>query len=161
MVAVCTAALGDGDNDVAQIGGIGVGTADRAAMRTRKGIGNHIAGGVCCHRLILKDLCGKGNGLKVLDLHVVAQGIIESHIAAILGLVRNMRGACRFGGYGFEDVRKDLVQPRRAGSRQIVIGIGRFGAEVPVIGTEQPITFIRVSGKGVVAGDRLHELVFF
>ena len=160
MVAFCAAAMGDGDFDIRQIGGIGVGVVDRVVMRTRKGIGIHIAGGVCCHRLFLKDLCGKGNGLKALDFHVIAQGIFESHIAAILGLVRNMRGACRFGRYRREDVLKDLVQPSRIGSRQIVIGIGRFGAEVPVIGTEQPITFIRVSGKGVVAGDRLHELVF-
>ena len=155
--------MGDGDFDILQIGGIGVGVADRAAV-TRKGIGIHIAiaGSAMCH--IRKDLFGKGNGLKVLDLHVIAQGIIESHIAFFLGLVRNMRGACRFGGYRREDVLKDLVQPVSAGSRQIVIGIGRSVAEVPFPGIEQPRWIIRfpgVSGRGVVAGDRLHELVFF
>ena len=157
MVAVCAAAMGDGDFDILQIGGIGVGVADRAAV-TRKGIGIHIAiaGNAMCH--IRKDLFGKGNGLKVLDLHVIAQGIIESHIAFFVGLVRNMRGACRFGGYRREDVLKDLVQPVSAGSRQIVIGIGRSVAEVPFILYDARF---RVGSRGVVAGDRLHELVFF
>ena len=158
MVALCAAAMGDGDFDIRQIGGIGVGAADRFVMRTRKGIGIHIAGSFFFH--ILKDLCGKGNGLKAIDFHIVAQGIFESHIAAILGLVRNMRGACRFGGYRREDVLKDLVQLRRIGSRQIVIGIGRFGAEVPAPVTAKKTRSPGVSGKGVVAGDRLHELVF-
>ena len=161
VVADTAAAMGDGDNDILQIGGIGVGVADRAAV-TRKGIGIHSFGLV--YVFGRKDLFGKGNGLKVFDFHVIAQGIIESHIAFFLGLVRNLRGACRFGGYRREDVLKDLVQPVSAGSRQIVIGIGRSVAEVPDPGNEHPQWIIRipgVSGRGVVAGDRLHELVFF
>ena len=161
VVAVCAAAMGDGDFDILQIGGIGVGAADRAAV-TRKGIG--ILSWGLVYGFDLKDLCGKGNGLKVFDFHVIAQGIIESHVAVCFGLVRNMRGACRCGRYRREDVRKDILQLISAGSRHIVICIGRFVAEVPDPGMERPQWIIRipgVSGRGVVAGDRLHELVFF
>ena len=162
MVAVTAAATGDGDNDVAQIGCIGVGTADRVVMLATKGIDIPRVGGGSLH--LRKDLVGKGDGLKVFDFHVIAQGIIESHIAFFLGLVRNLRGACRCGRYRREDVRKDILQLISAGSRHIVICIVRAVAEVPFPGTEQPPWIIRfpgVSGRGVVAGDRLHELVFF
>ena len=155
-VADTAAAMGDGDNDVAQIGCIGVGTADRVVMLARKGIGIHIAGGFFAR--LRKDLVGKGNGLKALDFHIIAQGIIESHVAFFLGLVRNLRGACRFGGYRREDVLKDLVQPVSAGSRHIVICIVGSVAEVPFILYDARF---RVGSRGVVAGDRLHELVFF
>ena len=162
MVAVCAVAMGDGDNDVAQIGFLGVGAADRVFMLTLKDIGIHIAGFFFAR--LRKDLVGKGNGLKALDFHIIAQGIIESHIAFFLGLVRNLRGACRCGRYRREDVRKDILQLISAGSRHIVICLVRSVAEVPFPGTEQPPWIIRfpgVSGRGVVAGDRLHELVFF
>ena len=135
-VALCDAAMGDGDNDVAQIGCIGVGTADRVVMLTRKGIGIHIAGGFFARPR--KDLVGKGNGLKALDFHIIAQGIIESHVAVCFGLVRNMRGACRCGRYRREDVRKDILQLISTGSRHIVICIVRFVAEVPAPITAQP-----------------------
>ena len=155
-VADTAAAMGDGDNDVAQIGCIGVGTADRVFMLTLKDIGIRRVGGGFVH--LRKDLVGKGNGLKALDFHIIAQGIIESHIAFFLGLVRNLRGACRFGGYSREDVLKDLVQPVSAGSRHIVICIVGSVAEVPFILYDARF---RVGSRGVVAGDRLHELVFF
>ena len=157
-VADTAVATGDGDNDVAQIGCIGVGTADRVVMLARKGIGIHIAGAF--YARLRKDLVGKGNGLKALDFHIIAQGIIESHVAVCFGFVRNMRGACRFGGYRREDVLKDRLQPISAGSRHIVICLVRFVAEVPVPVTTPPLIYMRVSGKGVVAGDRLHKLVF-
>ena len=156
MVAVTAAAMGDGDNDVAQIGCIGVGTADRVVMLARKGIGIHIAGAF--YARLRKDLVGKGNGLKALDFHIIAQGIIESHIAFLLGLARNMRGAWQCDRYGIEDVLKDRAQLRRAGSRHIVICLVRSVAEVPV--PLQGAFRSRVSGRGVVAGDRLHEFVF-
>ena len=155
-VADTAAATGDGDNDVAQIGCIGVGTADRVFMLTLKDIGILRVGAGSLH--LRKDLVGKGNGLKALDFHIIAQGIIESHIAFFLGLVRNLRGACRFGGYRREDVLKDLVQPVSAGSRHIVICIVGSVAEVPFILYDARF---RVGSRGVVAGDRLHELVFF
>ena len=155
MVAVTAAAMGDGDNDVFQIGCLGVGTADRVVMLARKGIGIHIAGAF--YARLRKDLVGKGNGLKALDFHIVAQGIIESHVAVCFGFVRNMRGACQCDRYGIEDVLKDLLQRISAGSRHIVICIVRSVAEVPVPGSFG----FRVSGKGVVAGDRLHILVCF
>ena len=160
-VAGTAAAMGDGDNDVAQIGCMGVGAADRVCMLTLKGIGIHRVGGFCVH--LRKDLVGKGNGLKALDYHIIAQGIIESHVAVCFGLVRNMRGACRCGRYRREDVRKDILQPISAGSRHIVICIGRFVAEVPAPVTSPPkktAANVGVGGKGVVARDRLHELVF-
>ena len=156
-VADTAAAMGDGDNDVAQIGCIGVDTADRVFMLTLKDIGIRRVGGGFVH--LRKDLVGKGNGLKALDFHIIAQGIIESHIAFFLGLVRNLRGACRFGGYRREDVRKDILQLISAGSRHIVICLVRSVAEVPF--PLQGAFRSRVSGRGVVAGDRLHELVFF
>ena len=156
VVAVTAAAMGDGDNDVAQIGCIGVGTADRVVMLARKGIGIHIAGAF--YARLRKDLVGKGNGLKALDFHIIAQGIIESHIAFFLGLVRNLRGACRCGRYRREDVRKDILQLISAGSRHIVVCLVRSVAEVPCILYDARF---RVGSRGVVAGDRLHELVFF
>ena len=155
VVAVTAVAMGDGDNDILQIGGIGVGVADRAAV-TRKGIGIHSWGLV--YGFVPKDLFGKGNGLKVFDFHVIAQGIIESHIAFFLGVVRNLRGACRCGRYRREDVLKDILQPISAGSRHIVICLVRSVAEVPF--PLQGAFRSRVSGRGVVAGDRLHEFVF-
>ena len=155
MVAVTAAAMGDGDNDVFQIGCLGVGAADRVFMLTLKDIGIHRVGGDLVH--LRKDLVGKGNGLKALDFHIIAQGIIESHVAFLLGLVRNLRGACQCDRYGIEDVLKDRLQPISAGSRHIVICIVRSVAEVPVPGSFG----FRVSGKGVVAGDRLHILVCF
>ena len=161
-VADTAAATGDGDNDVAQIGCIGVGTADRVFMLTLKDIGILRVGAGSLH--LRKDLVGKGNGLKALDFHIIAQGIIESHVAFFLGLVRNLRGACRCGRYRREDVRKDILQLISAGSRHIVVCLVRSVAEVPFPGTEHPRWIIRfpgVSGRGVVAGDRLHELVFF
>ena len=157
-VADTAVATGDGDNDVAQIGCIGVGTADRVFMLTLKDIGILRVGAGSLH--LRKDLVGKGNGLKALDFHIIAQGIIESHVAVCFGFVRNMRGACRFGGYRREDVLKDRLQPISAGSRHIVICLVRFVAEVPVPVTTPPLIYMRVSGKGVVAGDRLHKLVF-
>ena len=156
-VADTAAAMGDGDNDVAQIGCIGVGTADRVVMLARKGIGIHIAGAF--YARLRKDLVGKGNGLKALDFHIIAQGIIESHVAFFLGLVRNLRGACRCGRYRREDVRKDILQLISAGSRHIVVCLVRSVAEVPF--PLQGAFRSRVSSRGVVAGDRLHELVFF
>ena len=157
-VADTAVATGDGDNDVAQIGCIGVGTADRVFMLTLKDIGILRVGAGSLH--LRKDLVGKGDGLKALDFHIIAQGIIESHVAVCFGFVRNMRGACRFGGYRREDVLKDRLQPISAGSRHIVICLVRFVAEVPVPVTTPPLIYMRVSGKGVVAGDRLHKLVF-
>ena len=155
-VADTAAAMGDGDNDVAQIGCIGVGAADRVFMLTLKDIGIHIAGGFFAR--LRKDLVGKGDGLKALDFHIIAQGIIESHVAFFLGLVRNLRGACRCGRYRREDVLKDILQLISAGSRHIVICLVRSVAEVPFILYDARF---RVGSRGVVAGDRLHELVFF
>ena len=154
-VADTAVATGDGDNDVAQIGFLGVGAADRVFMLTLKDIGIHIAGFFFAR--LRKDLVGKGNGLKALDFHIIAQGIIESHIAFFLGLARNLRGAWQCDRYGIEDVLKDILQLISAGSRQIVIGIGRSVAEVPVILS----ALFRVGSRGVVAGDRLHILVCF
>ena len=128
-------------------------------MLARKGIGIHIAGAF--YARLRKDLVGKGNGLKALDFHIIAQGIIESHVAVCFGFVRNLRGACQCDRYGIEDVLKDILQPISAGSRHIVICIGRFGAEVPAPVTAPKTRSPGVGGKGVVAGDRLHVLVCF
>ena len=129
-------------------------------MRALKGIGIYIAifGSGFCH--FLKDIFGKGNSLKTFDFHIIAQGIIESHITLVLGVIRNIRGACRWGRYGCKDALKDIVQLSRAGSCQIVICAGGLAAEVPVVVNIEQVICIRISGIGIVAGDCLHELVF-
>ena len=151
--------MGDGDDDVFQIGCLGVGAADRVFMLTLKDIGIHRVGGDLVH--LRKDLVGKGNGLKALDFHIIAQGIIESYVAVCFGFVRNLRGAFQCDRYGIEDVLKDRLQPISAGSRHIVICLVGFGAEVPAPVTAPKTRSPGVGGKGVVAGDRLHVLVCF
>ena len=153
-------ATGDGDNDVFQIGCLGVSVADRVGTRVRKGVGIYgftVFIGACCFGVFV-NMIGKGNGLKAFDLHIIAQGIIEGHIAARCRIiVIHFRGAGQILSYRLENTVKDLVQPCSAGSRQIVICAGSLGAEVPAI-IVQPI--MGVSGLGIVAGDCLHELVF-
>ena len=152
--------MGDGDKDVAQIGFIGVSVADRAGILVRKGVGIYgftVFIGACCDFGLLVNTTGKGNGLKAFDLHIIAQGIIEGHIAAICRVIANhFRGAGQIVSHRLENTVKDRLQPVSAGSRQIEIWIGGLGAEVPAIAP--PIT--GVSGLGIVAGDCVHELVF-
>ena len=159
-IAGTTAATGDGDKDMAQIGFIGVSVADRAFILVRKGVGIYgftVAIGASCLFVFLVNTTGKGNGLKVFDLHIIAQGIIEGHIAAICRVIANhFRGAGQIVSHRLEDIIKDLVQPCSAGSRQIVIWVGSLGTEVPAIATPPFV----VSGLGIVAGDCVHELVF-
>ena len=155
-IAGTVAAMGDGDNDVFQIGCIGVSVADRAGILVRKGVSIHIA--IRAYRFGLVNTTGKGNGLKVFDLHIIAQGINEGHIAARCRIIANQfRGAGQILSYRLENTVKDLVQPVSAGSRQIVIWIGSRITEVPAIDATPPFG---VSGLGIVAGDCLHELVF-
>ena len=154
-IAGTAAATGDGDKDVAQIGCIGVSVAGRAGILVRKGVSIHIA--ISAFRFVLVNTTGKGNGLKVFDLHIIAQGIIEGHIAAICRIIANhFRGASQIASYRLENTVKDLVQPVSVGSRQIVIWIGGLFTEFPAIATPP----LGVSGLGIVAGDCLHELVF-
>ena len=159
-IAGTAAATGDSDKDMAQIGFIGVSVAGRAGIFVRKGVGIYgftVAIGASCLFGVLVNTTGKGNGLKAFDLHIIAQGIIEGHIAAICRVIANhFRGAGQINSHRIENSFKDLVQPVSAGSRQIVIWIGGLGAEVPAIAP--PIT--GVSGLGIVAGDCVHELVF-
>ena len=149
--------MGDGDKDVAQIGFIGVSVADRAGIRVRKGVGIYGFIVACCFLGVFVNTTGKGNGLKAFDLHIIAQGIIEGHIAAICRIIANhFRGASQIASYRLENTVKDLVQPVSVGSRQIVIWIGGLFTEFPAIATPP----LGVSGLGIVAGDCLHELVF-
>ena len=164
-IAVTAAATGDGDTDVFQIGFTGVSVADRAGILLRKGVGIYdftVAIGACCCCGVFVNTTGKGNGLKAFDLHIIAQGINEGHIAALCRtIVTHFRGAGQILSYRLENTVKDLVQPVSAGSRQIVIGVGGPAAEVPFIVVVPPfIGFIGVSGLGIVAGDCVHELVF-
>ena len=159
--------MGDGDKDVAQIGFIGVSVADRAGILVRKGVGIYgftVFIGACCDFGLLVNTTGKGNGLKAFDLHIIAQGIIEGHIAAICRIIANhFRGAGQINSHRIENSFKDLVQPVSAGSRQIVICAGSRVTEAPVLLTGVPHRPLRisVSGLGIVAGDRLHILVCF
>ena len=141
---------------MAQIGCIGVSGAGRAGILVCKGVGIHIV--ISAFRFVLVNTTGKGNGLKVFDLHIIAQGIIEGHIAAICRIIANhFRGAGQIVSHRLEDIVKDLVQLCSAGSRQIVIWVGSLVTEVPAIA----IPPTGVSGLGIVAGDCVHELVFF
>ena len=124
-IAGTAAATGDGDNDVFQIGFIGVSVAGRAGILVRKGVGIYgftVTIDACCHVGVVVNMIGKGNGLKAFDLHIIAQGIIEGHIAAICRIIANyFRGAGQILSHRLENTVKDLVQPVSAGSRQIVI----------------------------------------
>ena len=159
-IAGTAAATGDGDKDVAQIGCIGVSVAGRAGIRVRKGVGIYgftVFIGASFLFGVRVNTTGKGNGLKAFDLHIIAQGIIEGHIAAICRVIANhFRGAGQILSHRLENAGKDLVQPVSAGSRQIVTCVGGPVTEVPAI--VPPIT--GVSGLGIVAGDCVHELVF-
>ena len=159
-IAGTAAATGDGDNDVFQIGFIGVSVAGRAGILVRKGVGIYgftVTIDACCHVGVVVNMIGKGNGLKAFDLHIIAQGIIEDHIAAICRVIANhFRGAGQILSHRLENTAKDLVQLCSAGSRQIVICAGSRVTEFPAI--VPPIT--GVSGLGIVAGDCVHELVF-
>ena len=149
--------MGDGDKDVAQIGFIGVSVADRAVILVRKGVGIYGFIGACCFLGVFVNTTGKGNGLKAFDLHKIAQGIVEGHIAAICRIIANhFRGAGQILSHGLENIVKDRVQPVSAGSRQIVIWVGSRITEGPAIATPPFV----VSGFGIVAGDCVHELVF-
>ena len=154
-IAGTAAAMGDGDKDMAQIGCIGVSGAGRAGILVCKGVGIHIV--ISAFRFVLVNTTGKGNGLKVFDLHIIAQGIIEGHIAAVCRIIANhFRGAGQILSHRLENTGKDLVQPCSAGSRQIVTCVGGPVTEVPAIATPPFV----VSGLGIVAGDCVHELVF-
>ena len=159
-IAGTAAATGDSDKDMAQIGCIGVSVAGRAGILVRKGVGIYgftVFIGACCDFGLLVNTTGKGNGLKAFDLHIIAQGIIEGHIAAICRIIANhFRGAGQILSHRLENTVKDLVQPVSVGSRQIVICAGSRVTEFPAI--VPPIT--GVSGLGIVAGDCVHELVF-
>ena len=156
-IAGTAAAMGDSDKDVFQIGFIGVSVADRAVILVRKGVGIYGFIGACCFFGVFVNTTGKGNGLKVFDLHIIAQGIIEGHIAAICRIIANhFRGAGQILSHRLENTVKDLVQLCSAGSRQIVIWVGSLVTEVPAIATPPFV----VSGLGIVAGDCVHELVF-
>ena len=159
--------MGDSDKDMAQIGCIGVSVAGRAGILVRKGVGIYgftVFIGACCDFGLLVNTTGKGNGLKAFDLHIIAQGIIEGHIAAICRIIANhFRGAGQILSHRLENTVKDLVQPVSVGSRQIVICAGSRVTEAPVLLTGVPHRPLRisVSGLGIVAGDRLHILVCF
>ena len=166
-IAGTAAATGDSDKDMAQIGCIGVSVAGRAGIFVRKGVGIYgftVFIGACCDFGLLVNTTGKGNGLKAFDLHIIAQGIIEGHIAAIFRIIANhFRGAGQILSHRLENTVKDLVQPVSVGSRQIVICAGSRVTEAPVLLTGVPHRPLRisVSGLGIVAGDRLHILVCF
>ena len=165
-IAGTAAATGDSDKDMAQIGCIGVSVAGRAGILVRKGVGIYgftVFIGACCNFGLLVNTTGKGNGLKAFDLHIIAQGIIEGHIAAICRVIANhFRGAGQILSHRLENTVKDLVQPVSVGSRQIVICAGSRVTEAPVPLTGVPHRPLRisVSGLGIVAGDCVHELVF-
>ena len=136
-IAGTAAATGDSDKDVAQIGCIGVSVAGRAGILVRKGVGIYgftVFIGASFFFGVRVNTTGKGNGLKGFDLHKIAQGIVEGHIAAICRIIANhFRGAGQIVSHRLEDIVKDLVQPCSAGSCQIVIWVGSLGAEVPAI----------------------------
>ena len=150
-------AVGDGDQDLAQVGMLGVCRADRAGDLVGALVGIHIAFGGFLN--VGVDVIREGDAVEVLDLHKAAKGIVKGHIAAAGGVavLFNEGGAGQVGGHRAEDALKHAVQAIGAGGGKVIVGVRGSGA--PVKGVVAPPLVLGVGGGGVVAGNRVHELV--
>ena len=149
-------AVSDGDQDLAQVGMLGVCRADRAGDLVGAHVGIHIAVGVFFNLGV--DVIREGDTVEALDLHKAAEGIVKGHVAAAGGVavLFNEGGAGQVGGDRAEDALKHSVQAIGAGGGKVIVGVRGFGA--PVKGVLAP-PVLGVGGGGVVAGNRVHELV--
>ena len=147
-------AVGDGDQDLAQVGMLGVCRADRAGDLVGALVGIHIAVGGFLN--VGVDVIREGDAVEVLDLHKAAKGIVKGHVAAAGGVavLFNEGGAGQVGGHRAENVLKHAVQAIGAGGGKV---IAVRGCGAPVKGVIPQAW--GVGGVGVVAGNRVHELV--
>ena len=150
-------AVGDGDQDLAQVGMLGVCRADRAGDLVGALVGIHIAVGGFFN--VGVDAIREGDAVEALDLHKAAEGIVKGHVAAAGGVavLFNEGGAGQVGGHRAEDALKHAVQAVGAGGGKVIVGVRGCGA--PVKGVVAPPRVLGVGGGGVVAGNRVHELV--
>ena len=147
---------GDGDQDLAQVGMLGIRGADRAGDLVGAHVGIHIAVGGFFNGGV--DAIREGDAVEGLDLHKAAKGIVKGHVAAAGGVavLFNEGGAGQVGGHRPEDALKHAVQAIGAGGGKVIVGVRGCGA--PVKGVIPQAW--GVGGVGVVAGHRVHELVF-
>ena len=153
-------AVGDGDQDLAQVGMLGVCRADRAGDLVGALVGIHIAVGGFFN--VGVDAIREGDAVEALDLHKAAEGIVKGHVAAAGGgaVLFNVGGAGQVGGHRAENVLKHSVQSIGAGSGKVIVGVRGSGAPVKGVVAAPPLVLPGVGGGGVVAGNRVHELVF-
>ena len=149
-------AVGDGDQDLAQVGMLGIRGADRAGDLVGAHVGIHIAVGGFFNGGV--DVIREGDAVEGLDLHKAAKGIVKGHIAAAGGVavLFNEGGAGQVGGHRPEDALKHALQAIGAGGGKVIlVGVRGCGAPVKVVIPQA----WGVGGVGVVAGNRVHELV--
>ena len=154
-------AVGDGDQDLAQVGMLGVCRADRAGDLVGALVGIHIAVGGFFN--VGVDAIREGDAVEALDLHKAAEGIVKGHVAVAGGVavLFNVGGAGQVGGHRAENVLKHSVQSIGAGSGKVIVGVRGSGAPVKGVAAPRVPRVLRgVGGGGVVAGNRVHELVF-
>ena len=153
-------AVGDGDQDLAQVGMLGVCRADRAGDLVGALVGIHIAVGGFFN--VGVDVIREGDAVEVLDLHKAAEGIVKGHVAVAGGVavLFNVGGAGQVGGHRAENVLKHSVQSIGAGSGKVIVGVRGSGAPFKGVAAAPPMVVLGVGGGGVVAGNRVHELVF-
>ena len=151
--------MGDSDEDVRKIGvvGISLGTflgfafervgCDRAVRFSHSTGGGGFG----------EDLIRKGNCVEIFHFHEVAQRIVKGHITGLGGVGPRLNVSRRGQALGRagDDVLENLIQLVRVGSSFVVIGI--FAAVVGILGALAHIVI--GGGVGVVAGDRVHEMV--
>ena len=104
-----------------------------------------------------EDLIRKGNCVEIFHFHEVAQRIVKGHITGLGGVGPRLNVSRRGQALGRadDDVLENLIQLVRVGSSFVVIGI--FAAVVGILGAGAHIVI--GGGVGVVAGDRVHEMV--
>ena len=152
-------AVGDGDQDLAQVGMLGICRADRAGDLVGALVGIHIAFGGFFNGGV--DVIREGDAVEALDLHKAAKGIVKGHVAAAGGVavLFNEGGAGQVGGHRAEDALKHAVQAVGAGGGKVIVGVRGCGAPVKGVVAAPPLVVLGVGGGGVVAGNRVHELV--
>ena len=157
VASFAVGSAGDGDQDLAQVGMLGIRGADRAGDLVGAHVGIHIAVGGFFNGGV--DAIREGDAVEGLDLHKAAKGIVKGHIAAAGGVavLFNEGGAGQVGGHRPEDALKHAVQAIGAGGGKVIVGVRGCGA--PVKGVVSP-PVLGVGGVGVVAGHCVHELVF-
>ena len=102
------------------------------------------------------------NRLERVNLHVRAQRIVERDVA-----IAHLKALASVGGIAraLHDFLRDVFEDFRelAGTRSRLIEVGPFSAiaEVPLPRRTPSPTALRIGSCGVIARNRLHELVFF